>query len=159
MVRALVGSGTAIVLAAVMTGCSGGTARTTGQLADDLARYLGRSAPEVEQLVETRATTAESSDDLLRRWAAALKEPSALRDDAVRVSCQTVIDLSTSDEPIDERSLLVLINNIAGLEPAVANLQEVDALKTAALEELGGKQGAVRAHQQLERFKEAVCVE
>ncbi|WP_140425711.1 hypothetical protein [Cryobacterium sp. N19] len=155
LLRTSVGAVMTVVLVAVLTACGG--ARTGAQLLDDVARALGRSPSEVSVLVKAQTTAAESSDDILRRWAAPLREPGALRDDALTVSCQTVIDLSTSDEPLDEKSLLILVNNIAGLDPTTASMLEVRELSDAAFKQLGGKSNALSIQVQLDRFKDAVC--
>lgn len=155
LARRSVGAATAIVLLALLTAC--GAARSSAQLLDDVARALGRSESEVSLLVQARATAGQSSDDVLRRWAVPLKEPSDLRENARIVSCQTVIDLSASGEAPSEESLLILVNNIAGLDSKVAGMQQVQALNDAAVEQLGGKRDAVSFYMQVERFKDAVC--
>lgn len=155
LMRVSLGAGAAIILLVVLTGCA--TARTGAQLVDDVARALGRSTAEVDLLVASRTTATETSDDVLRRLAAPLREPTDLREQALTVSCQTAIDLLASDEPPSEKTLLILINNIAGLDFQVASLQQVQGLSDAALEELGGKRDAVRLHNQLDRFKDAAC--
>ncbi|MDY7528704.1 MULTISPECIES: hypothetical protein [unclassified Cryobacterium] len=87
-----------------------------------------------------------------------MKEPSNARDNALAVSCQTAIDLSTAGKPPDDESLVTLLNNIASLSPEVGGLLQVKGLNEAAAEELAGKRNAVQFYVQLERFKDAVCV-